>query len=67
MIGTTSFSPLPEFHHFVLMRGTGHEHTDVRPSTEDQCTIFTASLFAYYRAYASHEHQQFGYSTTDRK
>lgn len=61
--------PLPEFHCFVFAEGGrggwgggGHEHTDVRPSTEDQCTLFTASLFAYYRANASHEHRQFGYS-----
>lgn len=53
---------MPECH-FVFDKGGGaHEHTDVKASTEDQCTLFTASLFAYYKANASHEHQQFGYS-----
>lgn len=40
----------------------GRENTDVRPSTGDQCTLFTTRLFAYYRANAQHEHQQLGYS-----
>lgn len=42
--------------------GEGRENTDVRPSTGDQCTLFTTRLFAYYRANAQHEHQQLGYS-----
>lgn len=58
---------VPCLNFIVLFWGGGegmeeHEHTDVRPSTEDQCTLFTTHLFAYYRANASHEHQQFGYS-----
>lgn len=72
----TLFSPLLEFQRFELMmvrrrwgrgwgrerKGGGRENTDVRPSTGDQCTLFTTRLFAYYRANAQHEHQQLGYS-----